>query len=333
MLKKAIIITTINEYLKTSIIYFQKYSYDIIVIGDLKTPHETYFDNKNIIYIHPSNLTDCAIFKNLLPHNHYCRKNIGYLYAIKHKYDIIFDTDDDNYPTINFDNFDINTYEVKSITSPKYPNIYSLFTELNIWPRGYPLEYINTKTKIITNNTNKLSEVVIFQSVVNGDPDVDSICRLTNKEYNNDVKFYNNKLYIINKNIYVQGNTQASYWINSKYFYLLYVPSTVSFRFSDILKMYIAQKCIWEYNKLLCYISPHVYQNRNMHNLIEDFKSEYEMYIRNETILEKIENNLDTVHISDIKTMLTVIYNNLFEDNIITKNDINILNKWLSYFK
>jgi hypothetical protein len=32
----------------------------------------------------------------LLPYNHYCRKNLGYLYAIKKGYKIIYETDDDN---------------------------------------------------------------------------------------------------------------------------------------------------------------------------------------------------------------------------------------------
>ena len=35
---------------------------------------------------------------NLLPKNHYTRKNLGYLYAIKNGADAIIDTDDDNFP-------------------------------------------------------------------------------------------------------------------------------------------------------------------------------------------------------------------------------------------
>ena len=35
----------------------------------------------------------------------------------------------------------------------------------------------------------------------------------------------------------------------------------------------------------MMYSSPNVIQNRNEHNLMSDFKSEYEMYIHNEKIL------------------------------------------------
>ena len=78
------------------------------------------------------------------------------------------------------------------------------------------------------------------------------------------------------------------------------------------------------------YSSPNVTQNRNEHNLISDFKSEYEMYIHNESILEYIEN--DTENVNFVKELLPLIYNNLLDNNVITQKDVDILNKWISYF-
>lgn len=80
----------------------------------------------------------------------------------------------------------------------------------------------------------------------------------------------------------------------------------------------------------MMYSSPNVTQNRNEHNLISDFKSEYEMYINNENILNFIENNIDTIN--SVGELLVVIYNNLLINNIITQRDIDILNKWNTYF-
>jgi hypothetical protein len=84
------------------------------------------------------------------------------------------------------------------------------------------------------------------------------------------------------------------------------------------------------------YSSPNVIQNRNEHDLISDFKSEYEMYINNENILEYIENNTvladEKKQDCNIKELLSVIYDNLFSNNVINKLDIDILNKWKSYF-
>jgi hypothetical protein len=73
-----------------------------------------------------------------------------------------------------------------------------------------------------------------------------------------------------------------------------------------------------------------VIQNRNEHNLISDFKSEYEMYIHNENILNFIENNIGNT--INIKELLLLIYNNLLVNKIITQKDIDILNSWITYF-
>ena len=73
---------------------------------------------------------------------------------------------------------------------------------------------------------------------------------------------------------------------------------------------------------------PNVVQNRNEHNLLQDFKDEYEMYVNNENILNIIEKNLD--NITDIKTIIKIIYKNLLDNKIIKELDINILNIWLN---
>ena len=135
MKKRAIVMTTINPYEKTSIENYLEYKYDIIIVGDKKTPHITY-QNKNIVYIHPDSDFEKQM-SNFLQFNHYCRKNLGYLYAKLHNYDIVFDTDDDNFPLKNFDTWN-NNMEYKLIKSPKLPNILSLYTDIHIWPRGYP---------------------------------------------------------------------------------------------------------------------------------------------------------------------------------------------------
>jgi hypothetical protein len=74
------------------------------------------------------------------------------------------------------------------------------------------------------------------------------------------------------------------------------------------------------------YISPNVTQIRNEHNLMSDFKSEYEMYIANEDILTYIEVDVDNTN------HLVSIYQNLLKKQIITSLDIDILQEWLTYF-
>tara|TARA_B100000214_G_C23957882_1_gene623791 strand:+ start:371 stop:1366 length:996 start_codon:yes stop_codon:yes gene_type:complete len=326
--KKSIIITTINKYEDTSIDEFLKYDVDIIVVGDLKTPHDTYL-NKKIKYIH-SDSQSFSNFSKLLPFNHYCRKNLGYLYSINNNTDIIFDTDDDNYPLNNFNSWNKFIDNSQTIVGPKFPNVMSLFTKLNIWARGYPLELLQKDNNIQLQDSslNERERIGIIQGLAEGDPDVDAIYRLTNKNYNDKIIFDKNKSFIFQKNIYTQGNTQSTIWLDKSLFHLLYVPCTVSFRFCDILKMYISQKCIWEYNKLFCYISPIVRQGRNDHDFMIDFKSEYYMYT---SVLNIINNIFDNIKLNGDKNDLYIIYEKLYENNIVKELELKLVKEWLNY--
>lgn len=330
-MQKHIIITTINPFNNTSINEYLNHDYNIIVVGDLKTPHETYL-NKNVTYIKTEIETNkFNKINNLLPYNHYCRKNLGYLYAINNNTDIIFDTDDDNYPLNNFNSWNEIINNSKTIINPKMPNIMNLFTNKDIWARGFPIELIQKKEeiKLIKSSNDEINKIGIIQSIAKGDPDVDAIYRLTNKNYNSDIIFDENKSFICKKNIFTQGNTQATLWIDKKIFHLLYIPCTVSFRFCDILKMYIAQKCMWEYDKLFCYISPIVKQDRNEHNFMQDFISEYTMYT---SIFNIINNIFNKIKLKGNKEDLIIIYTELYKNGIVKELELEIINEWLKFF-
>jgi len=327
ILKKCIIITSINKYEDTFIPNYVGFDFDIIIVGDLKTDHESYV-NRKIIYIHPNtNLDDLILLRDKLPFNHYCRKNLGYLYAIKNNYDLIFDTDDDNCPLDNFNNWN-NLIDTKIVQTPKLPNIYNLFTKDHIWPRGYPLELINKNEQITLDkiDDDTIKKIGIYQSIAEGDPDVDAIFRLTNQNYNSNISFDKDKSFVLNKNVYTPANTQITFWVCKELFHLLYVPSTVSFRFCDILKMYIAQKCMWEYNKLLSYISPVVKQIRNDHNLMNDFISEYSMYTN---VLNMINIIFENIQLNGNKNDIMIVYKELLKYNIVKEKEIEILEAWL----
>ncbi len=230
-MKKCLIITTINKE-NESLNKFSQTDYDLIIVGDLKSPKDykincVYLDVNKQKEIYPK-------FSKKLPYNHYSRKNIGYLYAIKNGYDIIAESDDDNIPYDFWGK--IPTDSKKTIISPQYPNIYKLFTNINMWPRGFPLNKILSNEEIETKERN--NNVMIWQGLSDGNPDVDAIYRLTNNIDN--IKFKENQI-VLDKNILSPFNTQNTIWMNKKVFPFLYLPSTVSFRFTDILKSYVAQ--------------------------------------------------------------------------------------------
>lgn len=336
--KCAVIITTINSYEDTSIKEYSHSGYDKIIVGDKKTPHDSYMKYQlstsklKLAYIHPDDTrTLFGELSSLMPYNHYCRKNMGYLYAVKMGYEYIVDTDDDTFPTLTFDKWREETTEWKTISGPKFPNVTSFFTDKKIWPRGYPINLLKQKEvpEYSSSTIFEKQSVGIVQSLVNGDPDVDAICRMTCDDYSDEFAFDKYKGCVLKENVFTQGNTQASIWLNKKLFFLLYIPCTVSFRFCDILKMYIAQKCMWKYKNLFCYISPIFYQKRNEHDLLEDFDSEHSMHIHT---LRVVNEAFESVELKGNKYDLYLIYERLAEKEIVQPNELDIVKEWLKYF-
>ena len=324
--EKCVIITTINKPTEAILKHINNNNYDTIIIGDIKTPD--LYKGLKCIYLDIS--AQDKLFpelSNIIPYNHYCRKNLGYLYAIKRGYKVIYETDDDNIPYDNFDNI-LNFNNNKMIKEEQnvWINIFKYFTNnAHIWPRGFPLSLVKSAPSYIIKDTHVIPSII--NGLVENDPDVDAIFRLTS---NTEVVWEQNKNIIVsNENICV-FNTQNTFWLNNKLFISMLIPSSVSFRYCDILRGIIANIILKYTNNHMMYCSPNVIQNRNEHNLISDFKSEIDMYMHNEKLLLYIENNLNRN--LDLKVLLSEIYDNLLNNNVITLLDTNILKLWLQYF-
>jgi hypothetical protein len=344
---KCVIITTINKPTETVLKHINNKEYDVIIVGDNKTPND--YKSLNCIYLDiPSQKRLFPELSDLLPYNHYCRKNLGYLYAIKRGYKIIYETDDDNVPYDDFDSV-LKYDNIQMITeqNSKWINIFKYFTnDAHIWPRGFPLSLLKTTPNYLIQDTEKTPSII--NGLVENDPDVDALFRII-CNHQDSIKWEKDKKILIdNKNVCV-FNTQNTFWLNPDLFICLLIPSSVSFRYCDILRGIINNIILKKTNNYMMYSSPNVVQNRNEHNLINDFKSEYEMYIHNEKILDYIENDLEkgnkqthkeiTVgntetasNAYDVKGLLSSIYNNLLTNGVITQLDINIMDKWVTYF-
>lgn len=325
---KCVIITTINKPTEAILKHIQNKDYDVIIVGDNKTPE----DYKNLDCIFLDIETQKKLFPklhNLLPQNHYCRKNMGYLYAIKKGYDIIYETDDDNIPYDNFDEIlNCKNFQMITETKNKWINIFKYFTNnSHIWPRGYPLSILKNQPNFLLQDTN--TKPSIINGLVNNDPDVDALFRII-CTHQNDIVWEKNKNVLIDNNNICVFNTQNTFWLNKDLFICILIPCSVSFRYCDILRGIINNIILKKTNNFMMYTSPNVVQNRNEHDLLCDFQSEYEMYIHNEKILNFIDNDIENC--KTIKNMLCVIYQNLLKNNVITQTDIDILNEWISFF-
>jgi len=133
--------------------------------------------------------------------------------------------------------------------------------------------------------TTRNLEVGIWQSLVDGDPDVDAIYRLVSNEA---CIFKENEPVVLGEGSLCPFNSQNTFF-SKETFPLLYIPSSVTFRFCDILHGLIAQPILWTLGLHLGFTKATVFQERNAHNYFHDFKSEVPMYLNGEQVILTIE--------------------------------------------
>ena len=202
--KTVAVLTTINQPNKKVADWFEVTKNKTIVVGDNKTPQDWEHEKCTYYSISDQKKSEFKISIQL-PENHYTRKNLAYLFAIKSGASQIIDTDDDNFPDINewkkLLNSDFELFEHAPSENISFKNIYSYFSNSDIpfWPRGFPLNLVNhDESNISLNDISKTrkKEVGLWQCMVHGDPDIDAIHRLI-------FKFTAN---FINKNSILMGN-------------------------------------------------------------------------------------------------------------------------------
>lgn len=218
---------------------------------------------------------------DLVPFRSYARKNIGYLYAIHHGAKIIYETDDDNAPTsgkITFFQEEKGDFLVYS-TDTDTVNPYEHFGQSTIWPRGYPLEKIADPPQ---HSFVKCKDVApsIQQGVVDGDPDVDAVFRLTRKDkgVKLDVKFdAKAPVVVLPHGTLAPFNSQNTLFHYNALWAML-LPVTTAFRVCDIWRGYWAQRLLWEIGGNLAFFPPNAIQVRSAHNYLDDFIDEKALY-------------------------------------------------------
>lgn len=330
--KTIAVLTTINQPNKKVGDWFDITKNKTIVVGDNKTPQDWKHDKCTYYSISDQKKSEFKISCQL-PENHYTRKNLAYLFAIKFGASRIIDTDDDNFPDISQWEYllksEFEIFEHTPSEKISFKNIYSYFSNSDIpfWPRGFPLNFINLNESNInlTDITNThTKEVGLWQCMVDGDPDIDAIHRLV---FKSTPTFKKNGSILMGKDIFCAFNSQNTLWLDSNLFPLLYLPSTVSFRFTDILRGYIAQSVINVSSKNWGFFHATSYQERNDHNLMKDFRSEISMYSNMEEIFQVIYESCKSTN--SIDDNLINCYSSLCKNNFVKNEELKILNSWM----
>ena len=313
-----IVITTINGKSEGISSHQDRAGWSIIVVGDKKSKSIRSEGNLRFLSIENQETLNFQIVTKC-PYNHYTRKNIGYLLAMQNGAKFIYDTDDDNLP---YENWKMPPFECdRSIsTTAKFINTYRVFTDKLVWPRGFPLDELRKRQTINFEKTDT-ARIGIWQGLVDNDPDVDAIYRLI---WDEKMVFEKGPPFRIPENQYTPINSQNTFWISDVFKYL-YLPATVEFRFTDILRGYIAQRLMWSRGLSLGIHPPLVFQNRNEHDYYSDLKDELNCYVS----IKDIVKMLDNIKIDDDRDDLYCVYEALFDMEIVKEEELDLVMMWL----
>lgn len=325
MTRSTIVITSIFAP-TTAVTKFAALSnYRLVVAGDKKSPVD--WSEPNVTYLDVSTQEALGFGMSAkLPFNHYGRKMMGYLHAIREGAEAIVDTDDDNIP---YEDWTFPALEGTFATSPTsrgFVNIYKNFTSHHIWPRGYPLDLIlnqehNLKEEDLTQESAKIG---IWQGLADSDPDVDAIYRLVD---NTEVFFDKRNPIVLAEGTLCPFNSQNT-MVRRELFPLLYLPAYVTFRFTDILRGLVAQPIMWAHGYRLGFTEATVLQVRNPHDYVKDFESEIPCYLHPNRVIAAVTRAIDKGN--TVSENLRRAYAELAKENIVSAQEIELLDLWLA---
>jgi hypothetical protein len=289
---------------------------NVIVIGDKKTPPYKLEGAEFYPWDHPWQFK----LAGLLPYNSYSRKNLGYLLA-QTLTKCIYETDDDT--QIQYDWLPKFLHaRAYTVNSDLFCNAYKFFSKEDIWPRGLPLKYIDADPSIVSEYED---EFPLQQCLVNCDPDVDSIWRM--RYGNKNINFHRHPP--VSLDGWCPTNSQNTWWFEQA-FPLMYLPSTCTIRATDIWRGLIAQKCLWQMNHNVVFHGSDAFQERNPHNVLNDFKLEVPVYLYTEQIIELL-NSLELG--DDTCKNLLKCYEILVKNSIFDKKELMLVNAWIEDYE
>jgi hypothetical protein len=272
-----------------------------------------------------------------IPTDHYARKNLGYVAALRRGADVIFETDDDNEPHPDNPGGWIPqswtaTDELHALGP--HVNVYPNFLEPavdadapgtpRIWPRGFPLSDLGRESDPQRRTLPTACDVGVWQGLADLDPDVDAIHRIATRGATRFVHAAPAMLAPFN---WCPFNSQATAWSRSAVD-LAYLPSTVSMRWTDILRGYVAQRLLWERGARLGFVGPTVVQHRNAHDLVDDLAAEIEMYRHTPLAINTLA-SLD-LRALPIDQHLRCAYQALAAVGVVDPSELEIVNTWIA---
>ena len=297
--------------------------YSFYLIGDVPSPADFSIEGCEFYSLARQQTTALKIAE-LLPKRHYARKNIGYLLAMRTRSRMLLETDDDNMPLPGFWAKRQPEQRVATLAGTGWANVYEYFSDTNIWPRGLPLDAIQTPQPKFEALPVVESHCPIQQGLADGNPDVDAIYRLVLPL---PIHFRTDRRVALGAGAWSPFNSQSTAWFPKAY-PLLYLPSYCSFRMTDIWRSFVAQRIAWENGWSVLYTSPDVFQERNEHSLMRDFADEVPGYLHNRMIGSRLEALKLEAGLENMGANLIRCYEELIRLTVVDAKEMALVKAW-----
>jgi hypothetical protein len=324
----ALVITTIHapsDSMRSFSEACNEFGVRMIVVGDKATPAG--FNLPGCEYYDLNSQSGLGFrFGMACPEGCYARKNIGYLIALRAGAPMILESDDDNSPLPGFFSSRSRRVRAAHVVQFGWVNVYSYFTDKTAWPRGFPLDALHTPPPAYGRLPIEEVDCPIQQGLVDGDADVDAIFRLV---CGAPPVFRAGNPIALGRDSWCPVNSQNTAWW-AEAAALMYLPVHCSFRMTDLWRGLVAQRIAWENGWSVLFHGPTVRQDRNYHNLMEDFQQEIPAYLHMRHASEVLSSLSLTAGVSSIPGNMRACYGRLIEPGIFPAAELGLLDEWLA---
>lgn len=185
-------------------------------------------------------------------------------------------------------------------------NPYAHFGQPTLWPRGQPLRCVSALSTAVAYRSSPDARAslrstapasapggaafrpAVLQSVVDGDPDVDAVFRLTRRAagHSIDVRFDSSRPpLLLPPGLVAPWNSQATVQ-GAAAFFTLVLPAATSFRVTDIWRAFAGQRLLWGVGRGVAFVPPLVHSERNPHDSMSDYRQEQQLYDQSGELIE-----------------------------------------------
>jgi hypothetical protein len=284
-MKKIIVTTTINAPTKAIRKFDAMPNWELVVIGDLKTPKD-YSLEAGAYYSPEAQEAYDKSLSDAIGWNCIQRRNFGLLIAHDRGADVVAVVDDDNIPLEGWGQdlmvgrtAEVNFYET---ALPVFDPV-GATNHGNLWHRGFPLQLLPKRE--YSGKSRRSIAVDVQADFWNGDPDIDAICRM---EHAPECDFDPDCFPIAADKMapFNSQNTFLAGTVLKDYFLMPFIG-----RMDDIWAAYYVQAKGYR----VAFAKASVFQERNVHDLVRDMRQEYLGYENNLALVQDLARDPESI--------------------------------------